>query len=162
MIGVAFAAALAGLSQELPDKLYLTCRMTASPEVTVAELYRVLPLDRDAFAMDLFKHGLVSLMEPPPETWEADRAQRVIKAGPGNWHWTFSNAAFGTSEISGSLKTSGGTFISVTFNRISGIAETTIMRTDADSEAWRKKHGKPLPPAWTWKQQCTASQSPRF
>lgn len=162
MIGVAFAAALAGLSDEFPDKLYLTCRMTAPPEVTVAELYRVLPRDRDAFAMDLFKHGLVSLMEPPPETWEVDRSQQLIKAGPGNWKWTFEHAGFGTSEIRGSLTTSGGTFISVTFNRISGVAETTIMRTETVSEAWRKEHGKPLPNTWTWKQQCTASQSPRF
>jgi hypothetical protein len=153
---------LAGLYQGLPERLYLTCQVKEPPSVTVAELYRVPPLNHDALAMDLFKQGLVSLMEPPPETWEVDRVQKLIKAGPGNWSWTFNNAGFGTSEITGSLTTSGGTFISVTFNRISGVAETTIMRTDAASEAWRKEHGKPLPPTWTWKQQCTASQSPRF
>ena len=162
MIGVAFAALLAGLSQDVPEKLYLTCQVTAPPDVTVTELYRVPPRNQDALAMDLFKHGAVSLMEPPPETWIVDRAQHLIEAGPGNWHWTFSNAAFGTNEIRASLTTQGGTYISVAINRISGDVKTTNVRTEADIEAWRKKHGKPLPRTWTWTQQCTASQSPKL
>ena len=84
MIGVAFAALLAGLSQDVPGRLYLSCKVTAPPIVTVAELYRVPPRDQDALAMDLLEHGAVSLVEPPPETWVVDRAQLQIEAGPGN------------------------------------------------------------------------------
>ena len=117
MIGVAFAALLTGLSQDVPEKLYLTCQVTAPPNVTAAELYRVPPRDQDALAMDLIKQGAVSLVEPPPETWVVDRAQHLIEAGPGNWRWTFSDAVFGNSEISAALTTHGGTYIAVTFNR---------------------------------------------
>lgn len=162
MIGVAFAAGLAGLYQESPDKLYLTCEVSAPPDVAMSDLYRVPPRDEVTMAMDLMKHGAVSLMKPPPETWIIDRSQQSIEPGPGSWRWTFDNAAFGTSEIRASQTTEGGRYISIAFNRITGAAKTSFVMSALESEAWRKKHGKPFPRIWTWTQQCTASHSPRF
>ena len=162
MIGVAFAAMLAGMSQASDNELYLTCKVTKSHTVAIADVYRVPPRDGMAMAKDVLEGGVVSLMEPPPETWVVDRSQRSIKAGPGSWHWTFSNASFGANEISGSLRTGGGSLIWVSINRITGNVETTYFVTDAQNADWQKKHGKPLPPSWTWTQRCAASQATKF
>jgi hypothetical protein len=162
VIGVALAAALAGPSQAIPDKLYLTCQVSAPPAVAVAELYRVPPRDEVTMAMDLIEQGAASLMEPPPETWIVDRSQQRIEAGPGKWRWTFHNAAFDRDEIRASQTTEGGRYIAVTFNRISGTAETSFVMPEPESEAWRQKHGKPFPRTWTWTQRCTASQSQKI
>lgn len=162
MIEVAFAVALAGVSQEFPERLYLTCQVSTPPAVAIGDLYRTPPRDEVTVATDLIEHGAVSLMEPPPETWIVDRDQQRIEAGPGSWRWAFDNAAFGTSEIRASLTTEGGRYITVTFNRITGAAETSFVMPEPESEAWRQKHGKPFPRSWSWTQRCTASQAPKF
>ena len=151
-----------GLSQDSPEKFYLSCKVSDVPHVMVRDLYQVPPPTPANMARDIFESGAISLTEPPPETWEVDRARNLIVAGPGGWAWTFRDATFGSREIVASFRTDGGTSIHININRINGTMVTSTFPSEAAIEAWRKKHGKPLPSYWTWTQQCTASQSPKI
>ena len=161
MIGVAFAAALAGLSQAPSQKVYLTCEVSSRPLVTKEDVYRTVPASSAQFTKDMLDFGTLTLFLSPPSTWVVDLANESVQPSDNDL-FVFRLLRSSPTEIVAHRSSEEGTHFLLQINRVSGVATHTSMLDPAKQRAWLKKYGKPLPSHWIWKQQCNGAAAPRF
>lgn len=161
MLGVAFVAALVGLSQSSTQKIYMSCEVSSRPGITKADVYRTVPTNSEQFSRDMLEFGTISLFTSPADTWIVDLANESVRP-TGNDIFVFKLLQISDTEIVAHRSSQGGNDFLLQIDRISGVASHTTMMSPAKKLAWFKRYGKQLPSMWTWKQRCTGAPSPRF
>lgn len=162
MLSVLLSGAVLLAAGQAEPTFYLTCSVKSGPAVKLGEIYVKPPRNQEELAEHVFQAGVLSLVLPPSETWEVNLAEGAVKPVGSNFTAAYKVTTPTHTRIEGTTPVREGHFSVLDINRVDGTMRVTSHNSEATMREWADKHGKRLPPFWTWTLTCARSEKPRL